>query len=52
MLGWNEAVTVFADDMVTVQVAPFVVVHPVQLLNSDVASGTAVSVMVAPFAST
>jgi hypothetical protein len=52
VLGWNVAVTVFADDMVTVQVPPFVVVHPVQLLNSDVASGTAASVIVAPFGST
>ncbi len=52
VLGWNVAVTVFAEAIETVQVAPLVVVHPVQLLNSDVASGTAVSVRVAPFAST
>jgi hypothetical protein len=52
VLGTKVAVTVFADDIVTVQLAPLVDVQPVQLLNSDVASGTAVSVTVAPFGST
>jgi hypothetical protein len=51
VLGTKVAVTVLAEAIVTVQVAAFVVVHPVQLLNSDVAFGTAVSVIVAPFGS-
>jgi hypothetical protein len=51
VLGWNVAVTDFAAVIVTVQVAPFVVVHPLQLLKIDVASGTAVSVIVVPFGS-
>jgi hypothetical protein len=52
VLGWKFAVTVFADVMVTVHVAPATEVQPVQLEKTDVAPGAAVSVTVAPFAST
>jgi len=50
VVGWNVAVTVFADVMVTVHVAPLTEVQPVQLFTSELASGVAVSVTVAPFA--
>ena len=40
MVGWNVAVTVFADDIVTVQVLPFVLVQPVQLFSMAPAAGT------------
>ncbi len=52
VLGWNVAVTVFAPVIETVQTFPAIEVHPVQLAKTDVAPGVAVSVMVAPFAST
>ncbi len=52
MLGWNVAVTVFAPVIDTVQTFPVADVQPLQLEKTELASGTAVSVMVAPFAST
>ena len=50
VVGWNVAVTVFADDIVTVQVLPFVLVQPVQLFSMAPAAGDAVSVTVLPLA--
>jgi hypothetical protein len=50
VLGWNVAVTVFAADIVTVQVLPLVVVQPDQLFSIAPAAGDAVSVTVPPLA--
>ena len=48
--GWNVAVAVFAPVIVAVHVFPLTLVQPDQLLKSELPSGTAVSVTVAPFA--
>jgi hypothetical protein len=48
--SWNEADTVFAAVMVTVQVAPLTEVQPDQLLKNEPGAGSATSVTVAPFA--
>jgi hypothetical protein len=48
--SWNEADTVFAAVMVTVQVAPLTVVQPDQLFKNEPGAGSATSVTVAPFA--
>jgi hypothetical protein len=50
VLGWNVAVTVFAEAIETVQVVPEDVVQPDQPLKIESAPGVAVSVAVAPFA--
>ena len=44
MLGWKVAVAVFAPVIVTVQTVPDTLVHPVQPVKIDAASGVAVSV--------
>jgi len=50
VVGWNAAVTVLADVMVTVHVVPLTELQPVQLFRNEPASGVAVRVTVAPFA--
>jgi hypothetical protein len=44
VLGWMTALTFFAAETVTVQVFPDTLVHPLQLLKSEFASGVAVRV--------
>jgi hypothetical protein len=50
VVGWKVAVTVFAADIVAVQVLPFVLVQPDQLFSMAPAAGDAVSVTVVPLA--
>ncbi len=50
MLGSILSVSVFAPVIAIVQVAPDTLVHPVQLLNTELVSALAVSTTVAPFA--
>ena len=50
MLGWIVRVSVFGPVIDTVQVVPDTLVHPDQLLNSELVSGLAVSTTVSPFA--
>jgi len=50
VLGWIVRVSVFGPVIDTVQVVPDTLVHPDQLLNSELVSGLAVSTTVSPFA--
>ncbi len=50
MLGSILSVSVFAPVIVIVQLAPDTLVHPVQLLNTELVSALAVNTTVAPFA--
>jgi hypothetical protein len=50
VLGSRRTVTVFADVIANVQLLPETLAHPVQLLNTELVSGLAVSTTVSPFA--